>query len=746
MSDITPIFKTAFPSPTFTEFNAVYNPGAGENLVRIENAGVAGDCFEITTNNQNTQVMLAKEIADTTCRRVIFFMKVENGATLTSTADANIFDPKSNQNFTGNLFNVRIKQSGGNKFKIGLQTNFSTFTVDYSTKEFEYGTWWKFFISMKNDRVMIHYYDVAQPAVEVTGLSFSGKTIRSFSLGKNTGTTFATAGNTTKIRFSSLICVPEKDVASSTEQGKYLDACRGTLLRHLTANGCIHQMNELYFAIASNNGNVGYDFNTNSEGMGYGARVAAYLGEKDWFDTIESFRYSKMRRANILNDGAIASSNDAQSVATNCMGWVYDPIRNKMFDANLASDGDINFTLALYKAHTTWSSGGAINYLQRVKDLANDFKTFLFQTWDNKNYQLSDKYPQNEYNPSYFEPEVYRIWKKEDGANSVFWQRAIDGCYDALDKITATSGALATNARIAPNWFGFNENTGQVENPPSYRDINYTYDAIRVNLYVNIDAQLYGEAKATTYLNNQYNFFNSQYNNGTGSIWAEYQHDGSPRGTTYQNTLMYACNSFVFRANGNTTVYNNIWNNEITPGYKHNEAGSYITAEVDDRATNTKSNYFQGFLTAWAGLYKTAYITAFDLSGSSAGSATAGQTQITATPTSIASNGTAQSVITVQLKDASGNNVNTNAGYTVVLSTTVGTLSGITNNNNGTFTASLSSTTAGNATISGTLNGTAITDTAVVTLTAGISGATGPINMRLYPQVGNEKIHPYFLN
>ena len=105
-----------------------------------------------------------------------------------------------------------------------------------------------------------------------------------------------------------------------------------------------------------------------------------------------------------------------------------------------------------------------------------------------------------------------------------------------------------------------------------------------------------------------------------------------------------------------------------------------------------------------------------------AASADPAETTITASPTSITADGTSTSTITVQLKDASGTNVATGAGYSVVLATSAGTLSSVTNNNNGTFTATLTAPTSvgtGSLTISGTLNSAEITDTEVITLTPG---------------------------
>ena len=100
---------------------------------------------------------------------------------------------------------------------------------------------------------------------------------------------------------------------------------------------------------------------------------------------------------------------------------------------------------------------------------------------------------------------------------------------------------------------------------------------------------------------------------------------------------------------------------------------------------------------------------------------------ITASPTSIVADGTTTSTVTVQLKDANGNDLSASGG-TVALSTDAGTLSSVTDNTDGTYTATLTSaTTAGTATITGTLGGTAITDDATVEMTDATSPViTGP--------------------
>jgi adhesin/invasin len=103
------------------------------------------------------------------------------------------------------------------------------------------------------------------------------------------------------------------------------------------------------------------------------------------------------------------------------------------------------------------------------------------------------------------------------------------------------------------------------------------------------------------------------------------------------------------------------------------------------------------------------------------GPPSAATTQITAAPTSIPANGTAQSTITVQLRDALGNDL-TSGSAVVALNRapSSGNLGAVVNNGNGTYTATLtapSSTTTTTVTITGTLNSQPIADNAQVTFT-----------------------------
>ena len=91
------------------------------------------------------------------------------------------------------------------------------------------------------------------------------------------------------------------------------------------------------------------------------------------------------------------------------------------------------------------------------------------------------------------------------------------------------------------------------------------------------------------------------------------------------------------------------------------------------------------------------------------GAASGATSTISASPGSIAADGSSTSTITVQAEDANGND-ETSGGDTVLLSSTAGSLTGVTDVGDGTYTATLtSSTTSGTADVSGTIDGNAIT-------------------------------------
>ena len=111
------------------------------------------------------------------------------------------------------------------------------------------------------------------------------------------------------------------------------------------------------------------------------------------------------------------------------------------------------------------------------------------------------------------------------------------------------------------------------------------------------------------------------------------------------------------------------------------------------------------------------------------GNADVSTSLVTASAVSIIADGVATSIITVQLKDAFGNNL-ISGGANVFMSTSAGTLTGVTDNNDGTYNATLTnSTAASTANITATLNGNAIIDSASVEFMVDVAAPDGDLNL-----------------
>ena len=116
----------------------------------------------------------------------------------------------------------------------------------------------------------------------------------------------------------------------------------------------------------------------------------------------------------------------------------------------------------------------------------------------------------------------------------------------------------------------------------------------------------------------------------------------------------------------------------------------------------------------------TGSITGSDTVTVNPGAASLTTSTVGSAPTSILANGSSTSTITLQLKDAFGNNLTAGDGATYVFSTDRGSIGSATNNGNGTYSTTLtSSTSAGTATVSATRNAAAFSNSTSVTFTPG---------------------------
>jgi len=106
------------------------------------------------------------------------------------------------------------------------------------------------------------------------------------------------------------------------------------------------------------------------------------------------------------------------------------------------------------------------------------------------------------------------------------------------------------------------------------------------------------------------------------------------------------------------------------------------------------------------------------------GAVSAANTTISVSLASVTTDGGATSTITIQAKDAQGNNLTSSGGaVTLAENSATAALSTVINHNDGTYTATVSNTVAESVTISGNINITAITNTIEITFTPGLASA-----------------------
>ena len=154
-----------------------------------------------------------------------------------------------------------------------------------------------------------------------------------------------------------------------------------------------------------------------------------------------------------------------------------------------------------------------------------------------------------------------------------------------------------------------------------------------------------------------------------------------------------------------------------------NEAGVDVTSvtipenesSVSFRATGTVADSYA--LTANAGDGGFTLTQPFTIT---AGAASATTSTVTAAPTSLEANDMAISTLTVQLKDAAGNNLTSSGGVVTfaALDANQGSIGAVTDNADGTYTATYTAgTLAGPVTVTPSVDGVSFTNTVSITLT-----------------------------
>jgi endo-1,4-beta-D-glucanase Y len=220
---------------------------------------------------------------------------------------------------------------------------------------------------------------------------------------------------------------------------------------------------------------------TTSEGQAYAMLRAVWMRDRPTFD--KTYRWA----LDNLNSGIRKDHLWAWKWGKTPQG------RWQVLDKAFASDADQDAALALILAANTWNEQ---SYLSEARAVLKDLWDLGTRTVAGRRYLLAGDslcQPQEcKLNPSYCAPYAYRIFSQYDTSHD--WTELVDSSYSLLD---ATTGL--TKTRLPADWVVLDTGTGAIR-LGNDKDSVFSYDAFRVFWRIALDARLFGEPRAETYL------------------------------------------------------------------------------------------------------------------------------------------------------------------------------------------------------------------------------------------------------
>ncbi len=282
---------------------------------------------------------------------------------------------------------------------------------------------------------------------------------------------------------------------------------------------------------------AGSNYDTVSEGLGYGMLLAVYFNEQQLFNDLYGYVKS------YFNSNGL-------------MSWHIDANGNIIGNDGIgaATDADEDIAVSLVFAHKKWGAGSSVNYESEAKSYISKIYNHMVEkgtyiikngdTWGGTNCV----------NPSYFSPAWYRIYADFTGNSE--WIKVADKCYEIIDK------AKNQNTGLVPDWCTAN---GGQANGQGY---NFLYDAIRYQWRAAIDYSWYGTAKAKTNCDQISNFFKKI---GITNIKDGYTISGN-QVSSYHAATFVACGAAAAMT-GDDSAYAKSAYNECV---KVKDQGSYV--------------------------------------------------------------------------------------------------------------------------------------------------------------------------
>lgn len=251
------------------------------------------------------------------------------------------------------------------------------------------------------------------------------------------------------------------------------------------------------------------DGTVTSEAQSYALLRAVWSDDRATFDRTWAWTQAHLQRS----DGLYA------------WRWQDGAIR----DTNSATDADTDIALALLLAGKRWNDPAL--HLAGSRTVGAIWDHEVASAGGRPYLTAGDWATQGDvlaFNPSYFAPYAYRIFKDVDPDPRHDWWGVINTGYEILP--TASNAALgaARSAGLPPDWIGLDRATGAlVPLPLSGNDTTrYGYDAARTYWRIALDLRWSGDGRADSYLRENAGFLRGEVAR-KGFPSAVYAHDGT---------------------------------------------------------------------------------------------------------------------------------------------------------------------------------------------------------------------------
>jgi endoglucanase len=269
---------------------------------------------------------------------------------------------------------------------------------------------------------------------------------------------------------------------------------------------------------------------TISEAQAYALLRAAWAGDEATFALVRAWTRRHLSRAPGAGD--------------HLLSWSWGRLPDGSWglkDANTASDGDLDYALALVLADRRGWQGApdSPNYREEARQVMAAILAQETVTLTGGEVLLTpgnwhEAAPPYLINPSYFSPAAYRLFGQVH--RQADWHRLHQDTYQLLARLTHGLGGQP-GVGLFPDWCRV-DGEGRVSPAPG-RDTGFGWEAVRLPWRIALDGLWFGDARAGRLLGEKFLPFFKQEWQSRGRLPAVYNYDGTPA-VDYESPVLYA--------------------------------------------------------------------------------------------------------------------------------------------------------------------------------------------------------------